>query len=214
MSASLAAAAASGYGIAAGILGLPVRQVRPTDATGLLNATTIGQPPAYFDQDPAVGMKRAWNRIKAEGYVCIDPTVVAVGDYLIGSDTYFVQRVEPFRAVEVVLCNRTLAFSNEAPSAPETPGANPYAAPNPALSSDIASDWPASVLLKTRGEADAARLPSDVRAAYFEALVPAIPGVALQSGYRATDEIGNAYQLVSVELTHWGYRLLILTNQV
>ena len=256
----------AGYAKAARVAGFACQQYRASSVETPFEAP-IGTVQAAFDQNPAFGLTKPWNRTKAEGYLLADTSNLAVGDYLVyiqqqavlvagqqltvggqnitiggsgtstlsvggqpvsvggigittaaggtvsgpslpdlAADVYFVERLEAFRPSEVVFCNVVLTFSR--PQEQASPGAGNYGGRTQATDAVLAAGWPASLLIKGRGENPPAKLPIDVRAGAFEVLVPAIPGVALMSGDRITDATGSAYVIYTVELGPYGYRLM------
>ena len=124
----------------------------------------------------------------------------------LAADVYFVERLEAFRPAEVVFCNVVLTFSR--PQEQASPGAGNYGGRTQASDAVLATGWPASLLIKGRGENPPSKLPIDVRAGAFEVLVPAILGVSLLSGDRITDATGTAYVIYTVEVSSYGNRLM------
>ena len=121
-------------------------------------------------------------------------------------DVYFVTRIEGFRPAEVVLCNSVLSFVR--PQQQTAAGQGSYGGRTQASDVALATAWPASILIKGRGENPPARLPIDVRSGSFEVLLPAIPGISLQDEDRITDAVGTEYVIYTVEISPWGYRLM------
>ncbi len=200
-----------GFGKAASIIGAAVNQIRPTTALTPLG-TIFAQPFAAYDQDAAFGFIKPWDRKKAEGFALINATT-QLGDYLIGLETYFVQRVEPFRPVGVVLCNHVISVSSPSGTTVTDKGpvgAGGYDGPTQTTTETtdiIASGWPVSILQGSKGEADPAKLAGDVRTPWWVILMPAIPTVTIVRETVLTDENGVLYNVSSAELTDWGWRL-------
>ena len=141
------------------------------------------------------------------GHLLADPGQVQTGDYLIGSDTYFVSRIEPLRPAWCVLCNMVLNVLDTAQ--PTVAGTNAYGGVTSATNTMLARGWPMSVLSKTRGGQDVTKLPSDTRSAFFEVLLPLIPGVTLQAGLSLQDNLAQTYSVMNVETTDYGCKLLV-----
>ena len=141
-----------------------------------------------------------------------DPSLLLAGDYLVGSETWFVAHVEPLRAASCILCNRSLTVFT--PSVASSAGANSYGGTTAATNTMLATGWPASVLAKTHIEIDPTRLPSDTKTSFFEVLVPPIPGLDLTFGLILQDEFSQNYIVSAAELSLSGWRLLagILTT--
>ena len=73
----------------------------------------------------------------------------------------------------------------------------------------LASAWPMSILAKTRSEQDVTKLPSDTRSAFFEVLMPSIPGLTLGLGLCLQDPNSQVYVIMSSETTVYGCKLLV-----
>lgn len=199
---------AYGLGIAASKLGSFHTVYRPTAAMNPLQQAPLRIQLANFDGDPSFGLKRpqAWS--KPIVYGMLDTTDVQVGDYLVGTDTVFVARFEPMLPPECVICSRTVSVFSSA-SAPPVGLDVVYGGRTDASDVMVASGWPISMVTKTRGDNVPTKLPGDVRAAYYECLIPAIPGVTLRPTMRLTDENGDNYEIVTVETSSFGNRLLV-----
>ena len=124
-----------------------------------------------------------------------------------GDDTHFVARIEPLRPALCVLCNQVVDFLDA--DVITTAGTNAYGGRTDDTDALIAQGWPVSMSARTHSEQDVTKLPSDTRSAYYDVLVPLIPGVSLSFGMRLQDSTGQDYEIVSTELSVFGWRLLV-----
>ncbi len=204
--ARLNALIARGLGEAASRLGASYQQFRPTTPINPLLAAPIGTLQAVIDPNPALTLVESDDRRDVEGTLIGNFSALQSGDYLVGSNTYFVSHLEPLRPATCILCNHTLSVL-EAPGTGAA-GINPYG--GVPLSEDVvvASGWPASILAKSHSEGDPARLPSDVKTAYVQVLLPASIGVVFTFGLRLQDELKQNYIVSSADATAGGWRLV------
>lgn len=194
-----------GYGKAAGYIGQSYAQYR---ATGANSPTGALVNPSLMVSLNAEDMTYAKPRgyAKATWYALLDGTNALVGDYLVGGDTYFIASMEPLLPILAVKCNRTLTFAR--PEATQAFGAiQGYEGNTAANETILATGWPASVLAGTKGEKDEVDLPGDVRTPWWLILVPAMPGITLNTSYLITDDLGRRYVISSAELTAHGWKL-------
>lgn len=201
-----------GYAIAASKLGTAYSQYRPTsaDLTGLAPISTSLL--ASFNAEDMT-YSRPNKYAKPTWYALVDGTKTQVGDYLIGAaGTFFIAAQQPLLPILAVECNRTLSFARPQTQAQFGAVAN-YEGNTPTTQTPLATGWHASVLQGTKGEKNEVGLPSDVRTPWWAILLPAIPGVTLQSGDLVSDDIGRRYILSSVELTDLGYRCTAMQAQ-
>ena len=198
---------ARGLGKAASILGANFAQYRPTAPLDpLLGGSSIGSLLCAFD-NPGLTLALPIAPDNPYAILLADPGDVVVGDYLVGDDTYFVSRVQALQPAWCVLCNMTLDILDTAQ--PTAAGTNAYGGVTSATNTLLARGWPMSVLSKTRGEADITKLPSDTRSAFFQVLLPAIPGLEIGYGLCLRDAASQYYDIMSYQLTDYGYKLLV-----
>jgi hypothetical protein len=194
-----------GYSIAASKIGTAYTQYRPVsaDLTGLAPISTSLL--ASFNSEDMT-YSRPNKYAKPTWYALVDGTQTQVGDYLIGAaGTFFIAAQQPLLPILAVECNRVLSFARPQTQAQFGAVTN-YEGNTPDTQTPLAAGWHASVLQGTKGEKNDVGLPGDVRNAWWAILLPAIPGVILQSGDLVTDDIDRRYVLSSVELTDLGYR--------
>ncbi len=132
--------------------------------------------------------------------------MVQQGDYLVGDEIHFVAKVEPLRAALCVLCDQTVDFLNTAVAT--TAGSNGYGGRTSDTDLVVAQGWPVSMAARNRAGQDITKLPSDTKAAYYEVLVPPIPNVFLTFGMRLQDVNLQSYEIISAELSPFGWRLV------
>ena len=201
-----------GLGRAARHLGAPVDICRPTDASSD-NWTCIdfGRM-AKMEVDPDYGHKRPADIGKPRYYLLGDCTGLCPGDYLRGNQgTFFIASMEPNVGALCEVCNRTLDLLETADAA--NPDAGGYST-NPDGRTDatdvlLLKGWPASVLTKTRGDTPPSKLPGDVRAAYFEVLLPLVVPIEITQNMRLRDETGQSYEVTTAEKSPQCWRLLV-----
>lgn len=171
-----------------------------------MEGTPFGSLYCAFDVKPDFKLVSTAQPNHAYSALLADPSAVQQGDYLVGDDIHFVARVEPLRAALCVLCDQTLDFLSS--DITTSAGTNSYGGGSSTSDVLLAQGWPVSMSARTRGEADVTKLPSDTRAAYYDVLVPPIPGVFLTFGMQLRDTTGQEYEVMSAELSLFGWRLL------
>ncbi len=196
---------ASGLAKAAQRLGSPYSIFRPTNAVNPLTVAPIGTVMAVFDPSVSLTLTGVEDRNASSASLIGDFSSLQQGDYLVGSNTWFVSHIEPLRAASCVRCNHTLSIRS--PLGAFTTGPGSYGGRLPATDIILASGWPASVLTKTHLDTATARLPGDVRTVFVEVLLPTIPGVVISHGQLLTDEFGQTYAVAATELSDRGWRL-------
>ncbi len=72
----------------------------------------------------------------------------------------------------------------------------------------VLSGWPTSMVALGSG-IDRADLPADASVGGWSVLLPALPNVTLRTGDLVTDDLGRAGVVASVELSDYGWRLLV-----
>jgi len=156
-----------GLAKAALIVGAAFTQYRPTGTMDpLLDGSAIGTVFSAVDASASLALESPVAPGHPFAHLIADTSLLQSGDYLVGSDIYFVSRIEPLRPAWCVLCNVTLSILDTAQST--TAGTNSYGGVTSAGNTLLARGWPMSMLGKTRGEQDVTKLPSDTRAAFFE----------------------------------------------
>ena len=196
------------YGLAraASILGVSQALYRPTSPMSPVSGTPYGNIYCAFDVTADFRLISTAQPNHAYVTLLADPALVQQGDYLVGDDTHFVARTEPLRPALCVLCDQVLdVLSSDVTT---SAGTNAYGGRTSGTDTVIAQGWPVSMSARTRGEQDTTKLPSDTRAAYYDVLAPPIPGISLVFGMRLRDNTGQDYEIVSAELSPFGWRLL------
>jgi hypothetical protein len=111
-----------------------------------------------------------------------------------------------------VQCNRMVSVLRVIQS--DSVGVIGYGGDSSDVESALMSGWPASILQGTKGEANDARLPGDVRTPWWAILMPAFSGIILRTSDIITDDIGRRYIISSAELTDMGWRITAMQAQV
>ncbi len=203
--ARLNALIAAGLAQGAQRLGAPYSIFRATTAFDPLSITPVGTVMAVFDPSVSLNLTGVDDRTGSSGSLIGDFSALQPGDYLVGENTWFVSHIEPLRAAACVRCNHTVSVRR--PLAAFTTGPASYGGRVPSTDTILASNWPASVLIKTHLDTANARLPGDVRTVFVEVLLPTIPGVTILHGQILTDESGQTYSIAATELSDNGWRI-------
>jgi hypothetical protein len=135
-----------------------------------------------------------------------DGSYTRAGDYLVQEqDIWFIASQHSLLPVLCVKTNRVLSITRQI-----VPATGASTSPTTtATSTNIISQWPASVLgTETQGR-PITQLPGDTRIPSATALLPSIHGQVLQSADVVTDELGTARIVVAAELSDLGWRLNI-----
>ena len=197
-----------GLAKAAAVLGTNSTQYRPTKSMDpLLVGSAIGTLACAFDFSPGLDLTISTPPGHPFVRLIADPDQVQPGDYLVGSATYFVSRAEALQPAWCVLCNMVLNVLDTAQTT--AAGTNSYGGVTSTGDTLLARGWPMSMLAKTRGEQDVTKLPSDTRSAFFEVLMPSIPGLTLGLGLCLQDANAQIYEIMSSETTLYGCKLLV-----
>lgn len=219
-----------GGAVAAEILSAPHQHFRPAavgldggglDSGGTLDPSTgpaldpanriLPDLPFIADRTPGnFGFKSPSGYGKATWQALVDGSKVQVGDYLVGdSGTWFIAAMQRLPPILVVQCNGVLSLKRRA-------GVSGFGDPSE-YSSDteraIFTSWPCSMLTKSRGEAGATQLPTDVKSPWIEVLLPDVPGIQIEFADVLTDETGTRYTVSSTEHTDLGWRLLVAESK-
>jgi hypothetical protein len=194
------------------VLGTPFAQYRPTSAVNPIGAP-IAKIPVWVTGDAKLMAVKAFDRKKPdEVYAGLDPDLTQVGDYLVGSvsagapETFFVASQDVPMPIRLVYCNSTLTIyqPNE-----QAPGPGYYGGNVGGLGAVKLTAWPVSIVLGTKGEAGATKLPGDVRSPWYNVMLPAFPGVDILTFDIAEDQNGVRYIISATELTTFGWRLTL-----
>ena len=192
----------------AAVLGSGFLQYRPSSAFDpVLAGSSIGTLPCIFDYNPNLSLQTPTPPGHPFVHLIGDPGQVQANDYLVGPETYLVSRVEALRPAWCVLCNKILNILDTAQTT--VAGTNTYGGVTSANNTLLARGWPMSVLAKTRGEQDVTKLPSDTRSAFYEVMMPVVPGLILGLGLCLQDNSGQLYDVMSWETTAYGCKLIV-----
>ena len=198
---------AVGLAKAASILGTSQNLYRPTTAFLPISGPPHSSIQCAFDVNPDFRLLATAQPSRSYAVMLGDPALVQQGDYLVGDDTHFVARVEPLRPALCVLCDQVVDFLST--DSVTNAGTNAYGGRTDDTDILIAQGWAVSMSARTHSEQDVTKLPSDIRAAYYDVLAPPIPDVTLSFGMRLQDSAGQDYEIVSAEESPFGWRLLV-----
>lgn len=200
-----------GYGKAAKYIGPAYNLYRPIFAVNPFSNGPVATLNASFNaEDMTYGRPNKYG--KPTWFCLVDGSQVLVGDYLINAtQTFFIAAMQPILPILAVDCNRTVNVLR--PQQQTGVGAVGYGGDTDANETALMTGWPASVLQGTKGEKNEVNLPGDVRNPWWQMLMPAFPGVVLQSADIVTDDIGRRYIISSAELTDLGWRCTMMSAQ-
>ena len=198
-----------GYGKAAAKLGrLDCAWYRPNSPNNPISLQTqLGTVVGQISNKPNFQFSDTSGYAKPTQWGLFDPTDTRPGDYIVYiNNTYFIAAQRAIQPTMLVACNHVISFVKLV--APVLLGANPYGGRTEANDVPMMNNWPASVLLGTKGEGTVAHLPADSRAAWWTVLLPSWPGIILHMGDEFEDETGHRYVVSGTELTELGWRLI------
>ena len=206
----------AGYGKLANAIGQPSNIYRASGVNDpVSNANLIANLSVRLDPSASFSATVVSSYNKPILYAAIDRTGLLVGDYIVQADTttVFINAMQDIVPTSSVLCNEVISIYRPA-AAPPTPqaGGVPYNnyngdTANNGKGDPLAMNWPASVLQGPKGERSELQLPNDIREPWVAILMPAIPGVSIQTTDQFFTADGRRYVISSVELTRLGYRL-------
>ncbi len=196
-----------GYADAAIRLGTLYSQYRPSGVSApIASGNLLGTILVAFDAAASFNFGRPALYAKPVWYALLDGTQTVVGDYLVGeAGTYFIAAQEPLLPIAAVLCNRTVSVLR--PAGNTGVGAQPYGGDTAATETPVMTTWPASILQGTKGEKGDVALPGDIRQPWYAILLPAWPGVLIDTADVLNDDLGRRMKVSGAELTNLGWRL-------
>ncbi len=183
----------SGYFICASLLGNPCDRYTASSNNNPISEIDH-QDVTYvlFAFDPGFLLKKPRDYKSVQMYGCYDRTSTLVGDYLVdqtNQQIYFINSQESITPNGVILCNATFTFYR--PTAQIVGGyrgngyvnkdLNSYGGNTTNLGNPLAANWPASLILGTKGERAQVNIPNQSREPWYIAKLPIIPGVSLQT---------------------------------
>jgi hypothetical protein len=201
----------AGYARTAAQIGLPYQLFRATSAFNPMAGPGLAALPAAFSSaDLRFELPQAYGR--ATWQAVLDGTQLLVGDILIGAKTYFVAGLQALLPILVVEAPHQVDIRR--PFREAGVGYQPaYGGTTPSGETAIMAQWPASILAGTKSEATGATLPDDLKAPFWDVLMPAWPGVQLLTADVVQDELGRRFAIASAEITPLGWRLTALAEQ-
>ncbi|WP_435607714.1 hypothetical protein [Pseudomonas knackmussii] len=200
-----------GYGQAAKRIGFTYQQFRATSANNPLATTPLQSLPASFTTKFDYSAPNKYGQATWLGL--FDATQFQPGDFLVGHQgTFFVAAMQDTLPIYCVQANRTVTLLRVAME--DKVGQIGYGGDTPATEVPLMQNWPASILQGTKGEANEAKLPGDVRTPWWAILMPAWPGIVIRTSDILTDDLGRKYVISSAELTDMGWRMTAMQAQV
>ncbi|MBV8656617.1 MAG: hypothetical protein JO142_02220 [Burkholderiales bacterium] len=198
-----------GYGKAALRIGPLCNQYRPASAlsTAIAPVNLINALPASFNAED-MAYSRARNYAKATWYALVDGTQVQPGDYLVRPDgrPFFIAAMQPTLPILAVECNRIVNIYR--PQQLTGVGAVGYGGETAENDVTLVYQFPASLLMGTKGEKNLVNLPGDVRSPWWLVLLPNLPGnVYIRNDDVMTDDNGRRYVISLAEQTELGWRI-------
>ena len=203
--AQIASKVARGYGIGALKLGRTTAIYRPSGAgSPISGGNLIATKLAAFDTSPAFTFVNPQKFGQTTYYAMLDTTGVMVGDYLVqGSATYFIATLDDYAGPMVQRCDRVMTFARP------TAVAGQYSGDIRTNETTMLTAWPCVCTYGTKGGANVAGLPGDVREPWWTLILPASAPVQLRSSDVASDDQARPmrYILSSVERSPLGLRM-------
>lgn len=173
--------------------------------------TAYIQQPAAFTQDYQFAKPNKYGVSTWFGF--FDSTQCKVGDVIDGDfGKFFIAALQNCLPILCVQCNRTVSVLRVIQS--DSVGVIGYGGDSSDVESALMSGWSASILQGTKGEANDAKIPGDVRTPWWAILMPAFSGIILRTSDIITDDIGRRYIISSAELTDMGWRITAMQAQV
>jgi hypothetical protein len=200
----------AGYAKAAQRIGLPYDLYRPTGPNNPIGGAKIATIPAAFTVHGPGNFEfgKPSDHKTPLFHALLDGTQVLLGDYLVSENNpqgpFFIAAKDAGVPILAVQTNRTISAFNPGPTL--AVGANAYSGTTLANETAILTNWPASVLLGSRGVRDQ-QLPEDAGYGSWRVLMPAWPGVVIRPGTILNDDVGNRMIVVSAELQDLGWRI-------
>lgn len=208
--ATLQAKVYAGYAKAALRIGLPYDLYRPTGPNNPMGGAKLTTLPAAFTvHGPGnFDFSKPSDHKQPLFHALVDGAQVLVGDYLVAqtgvAGPFFIAAMQAATPILAVQCNRTLSAFNPGPAL--SIGANGYSGTNQGNETAILTNWPASVLLGSRGVRNQS-LPEDAGYGSWRVLLPAWAGVTIRPGTILSDDLGNRMVVQSAELQDLGWRI-------
>lgn len=209
--AGISAKAWRGYGIAAAKLGGSCSLYLPTGPMNPMAGAPAATILCTASADPGFGFKKpeAWG--KPHDLLLCDPTPLALGAIVSGAEgTWFVSRLLPIEPAAAVLSDAVIDVL--LPGGAGVPGVNPYGSEQAGTDAVLASGWPASIIARERGDTPRTGLPTDIRTAWCDVLMPTVPGVVLQTGLRLRDTTGRCMTVTICSPTSWGWQMVAVVD--
>lgn len=184
---------------------------RATSAMNPMASSPIATIPALFGANAAFSTFNNYGT--ATWYAYLDGTQTQPMDILVGpGGTFFVaaqQHLAPMLAVEAPrMVQVRVPYQPSGAGFIETYGGN-----TAAQETVVMSGLPASILQGTKGEKSDTNLPDDVRNPWWGILLPAFPGVILDSSHIIQDDLGRRFTISSAEITDLGWRITAMSAQ-
>lgn len=210
-----------GLGKGAAVLGSPATHIRPFNALAAMDpAGTMQTLMVAYDTTAALSFTAPAKPANALRYLMADATLLLPGDYLTGTQdgTFFVASIENVKPPLVVLCNRTINLSSPTADIAGQAGYGPlpYSGQGGTTRPNMIPymvGFPASILIGTKGEANPASLPDDVRAPWVVVLLPQFGLTPIQTSDQIEDDLGRTFTISSAELTPLGWRLTAMYSE-
>ena len=145
-------------------------------------------------------------------YGAFDATASEVGDYLVDSrgTTYFIVGLQALTPFALVKCNATVSIQRASAQA-LTADSSGYAVRSPIsnAASDLAVNWPVSIVQGTKGEKDVEAISDSERLPLYQLTMPAIAGAGLETTDSVQDSNGVNYVVTSPYLSEQGIKAIL-----
>jgi len=206
----------AGYAKSAQVLGISSMLYRASSSlTPIAAGNVVTTLPASLNAED-MGVQKPQRFGNALWYCLIDGTQTRVGDYLVNAaGTFFIAAMQPLLPILAVKCNRAVRISRMPMQ--NSAGYVGYSGVVISQETDVlgtsgalgsfVSGWPASILIGGKTDKDSG-LPSDVKEAGYEILLPASVPITIVESDILQDDLGRNFAIAAAELTDMGWRIL------
>lgn len=206
----------AGYAKAAQMLGIASVVYRASSSlTPIAAGNLVANLPASFSADD-MSYQRSQRFGNAVWTCLIDGSQTHVGDYVVNAaGSFFIAAMQPLLPILAVKCNRAVRISRMAMQ--NSAGYAGYSGVVASQEVDVlgtsgplgsfVSGWPASILIGGKADRDTG-LPSDVKEAGYEILLPASVPITISESDILQDDLSRNYAIAAAELSDMGWRIL------
>jgi hypothetical protein len=195
-----------GYARAASVVGSSYDALRVNGADNPVSGTPVATLMAQFTPHSAsnFSFNKPSDFKSPLFHAMLDGSLVQVGDYLVGVDTYFLAGLDPLQPPLAVACNHVISLYTRAETDGE--GVQNYGSHNFATDTPLALNWPASELKGSRAVNDTT-LPGDAGFGMFDFILPVTFPVTIVPAMLIRDDLGFVFVVQVADKTANGWRI-------